>query len=405
MAELAVLLYGAPVGVIQGDDWRAFDFRVVPAAFDRFEMLSTALSESIPLSLAPPRGDARKRRNFFAELLPEGPALRFMAERARVAPEDVVGLLRRYGRDVAGAVEVFDPASGIESHEPDLRRLAPAQVREIATAQAATPLGNDPDAGRTSLGGVQGKIALALVDGRWNQPLGGFPSTHIVKPASPERPAMVFDEEYGARIARRLALLEYETWIEDFAGLDALVVERYDRGPGNPPARVHQEDMNQALGASGNQKYQEHGGVVTLRRIAAVLSRYSAADAVRLLRLVVLAAALGNLDLHAKNISILRPEGGPATLAPAYDMVPWFAQPTDGRLALAVNGLYRLADLTGADLAAEGEAWGIEKAAAVVGQTLEATLAAVAAEVPHPQAHPDLRPLIEANTRRLALGR
>ncbi|MDR1118554.1 MAG: hypothetical protein LBL01_04580 [Bifidobacteriaceae bacterium] len=69
MAELPVLWYGAPVGVTKGDDWRAFDFRVVPAAFDRFEMLSTALSGSIPYvtrnapGAALVAGPGRARRN------------------------------------------------------------------------------------------------------------------------------------------------------------------------------------------------------------------------------------------------------------------------------------------------------------------------------------------------------
>src|SRR5690606_5717157 len=117
--------------------------------------------------------------------------------------------------------------------------------------------------------------------------------------------AVIYDEEYGARLARRLGLMKYVTEISEFDGLPALVIERYDRADGE---RVHQEDFNQALGAAGNQKYQEYGGVVSLRRIAEVLALHADRSEIhRLARTVVFAVAIGNLDMHAKNISLLHP--------------------------------------------------------------------------------------------------
>ncbi|WP_206444019.1 HipA domain-containing protein [Nocardioides turkmenicus] len=60
---------------------------------------------------------------------------------------------------------------------------------------------------------------------------------------------MIYDEEYGARIAQALGLTTYETFIEEFAGTPALVIERYDRGHevDGVPSRMHQEDFNQAI--------------------------------------------------------------------------------------------------------------------------------------------------------------
>lgn len=71
----------------------------------------------------------------------------------------------------------------------------------------------------------------------------------ILKPAPAEHPQLIFDEEYGARIARALGLAEFETRTATFAGAHALVIERYDRAPDAPLGRIHQEDVNQALGA------------------------------------------------------------------------------------------------------------------------------------------------------------
>ncbi|MDR1152715.1 MAG: hypothetical protein LBK72_09630, partial [Bifidobacteriaceae bacterium] len=108
-----------------------------------------------------------------------------------------------------------------------------------------------------------------------------------------------------------------------------------------------------------------------------------------------------NLDLLAKTISMLHPIQGPPILAPAYDMVPWIVQPTDGRLAMSVNGVYRLDELTVVDLVAEGLAWGVRDANQIVAETLDGVLVATSDEAPHPRAHPDLRARIEANTRRI----
>src|SRR5690606_29175401 len=108
---------------------------------------------------------------------------------------------------------------------------------------------------------------------------------------------------------------------------------------------VHQEDVNQALAASGNEKYQRYGGRVSLARIAGLLAQLADRSArERLLTMAVLSVALGNLDMHAKNVSLLHQPDGAISLAPAYDVVPHAHLPNDGELALAIDGVYRHAD-------------------------------------------------------------
>ncbi|WP_348681174.1 HipA domain-containing protein [uncultured Microbacterium sp.] len=97
----------------------------------------------------------------------------------------------------------------------------------------------------------------------------------MLKPQLPTRPTVIFDEEYGARLSRRLGLAAFDTRVEEFDGLPTLVIERFDRAGG---ARIHQEDFNQVLGASANQKYQELGGVVSLARVAGALSQYAGSE-------------------------------------------------------------------------------------------------------------------------------
>ncbi|MDR0782909.1 MAG: HipA domain-containing protein [Propionibacteriaceae bacterium] len=403
MQRLEVWLYGTLVGTLEGATWRDYDFRAADEGVARFGVLSTVLSEAIPLVVkARPASRAQVRRNFFDELLPEGITRVRLAQQASVEVFDTLGLLRRFGRDTAGALQIFDPTDPWEPPTPELRPLDAAAVRQLADSNASFPLGNDSVQGRISLAGVQPKLALVKRDGGWWQPLGGYPSTHIVKPAPERFPTMIFDEEYGCRIAHHLGLLDYEVTIVEFAGLPTLVAQRYDRSEvAWEITRLHQEDMNQALGASGDQKYQQYGGVTTGKRIATVVSRHGPEALQRWLRLLIFACAIGNLDLHGKNISLLRHPDGSASLAPAYDNVPLLHQPTNGELALAVDKVYRLADLRTTNLAAEALPWGVDNPIDIIDSTLDQISDFVAQANPLGGAHPQITTLITANITRL----
>ncbi|MBM7503760.1 HipA domain-containing protein [Agromyces aurantiacus] len=252
---------------------------------------------------------------------------------------------------------------------------------------------------------MQPKVVLARIDDGWHRVHDGFPSTHILKPEVARYPTMIFDEEYGARIARVLGLIEYDTWIEEFGDIRALVIERYDRATDAPTGRVHQEDLCQALGIPRTQKYQEQGGDASLDRFHSLVRAQAGRDSVeRLARMVVLAVAIGNVDLHAKNLALLHPFDAPTTLAPAYDTVPLRHQPNDGRMAFAVNSVYRHADLTIDDLETQLGSWSAA-AGGLVRPTLERIAAVIDAETPHPAAYSGLRRDLAGFVANLLAGR
>lgn len=405
MPDLEVHIYGTHVGNLVGDSWRDFDFVATPAAVERFGVGSTVLSESVPLVPHQPRGRAARRRVFFDELLPEGAARQRLADRARVTTADTLGLLAAYGRDVAGAVQVIDPTVDDGADAPRARALSTADVVDLLDDVVAFPLGNAPKSGKASLAGVQEKVLLARVGDRWAQCLYGYPSTHILKPVARPHVDMIFNEEYASRIARALGLAPYATWIESFEGTDALVIERYDRDDAVPGHRLHQEDFNQVLGASGAEKYQEHGGKVSLGRIASIVSSTEGPDGlVRLLTQVTLAVCVGNLDMHAKNISLLHLPDGSSRLAPAYDVVPLTHYPgIDGRLAMAINDVYEHARIRRSDLIGEARRWGM--GAARAGEVVDAAVATIRSivqqEEPHARAVPGLRHVIDSVAARI----
>ncbi len=407
MPSLEVHLYETHVGDLVGNSWRDFDFVAMGAAIDRFGVGSTVLSESVPLVPRQPRGKAARRRVFFDELLPEGAARQRLADRARVTPMDTLGLLAAYGRDVAGAVQVIDPTAADAAEPPRARALSTADIVDLLDDVAAFPLGNAPMSGKASLAGVQEKVLLARVGDRWAQCLYGYPSTHILKPVARSHSDMIYNEEYASRLARALGLAPYATWIETFACTDALVIERYDRDDEILGRRLHQEDFNQALGASGAEKYQEHSGKVSLGRVASVVASLEGLGGLeRLLTLVTLAVAVGNLDMHAKNISLLHPPEGPARLAPAYDVVPLTHYPgIDGRMAMAINDVYEHSRIRRNDLIAEAGRWGLGagRAEEVIDQAVKVVRSTVEHESPHARAVPGLPALIDSLAVRIGL--
>ena len=405
MAELAVELYGTLIGTLIGSG-SDFDFKGSAAGLSRFGLDSTVLSVAIPLAAIHPRSQKKRRQNFFRELLPEGEARVVLARQAGLDPEDVFALLRRYGRDLAGALQIWDLMAPDEPRPPSIEPVSEAQVANMLRTAAAHPLGNFTAGGKTSLAGVQEKIVLARTDQGWARALDGWPSTHILKPIPGSWPTMIFDEEYGARIAKALGLARHETWMDSFDGVPALVIERYDRDTKMPGGRLHQEDFNQALGCSGNEKYQRYGGKATLVRIAGILSALGDHDSVeRLYKLAVLSVAIGNLDLHAKNLALLHPQDGEPVLSPAYDMVPQAHLPNDGELALAISGEYRHASVTLDHLVAEGTAWRLPNAAALAHETLHQIAGVVRAEIPRAGAYPALTDDIAQFTSNLLDGR
>jgi len=402
--RLAVELYDEIIGTLKSDS-RTFDFFPTPEAISRFGVNSAVLSVSIPLAPNQRRNHAVRRRNWFAELLPEGVQYDYMLAQAGLRDGDILEFLTRYGRDVAGAVQLWDMDDPTEPKVPEVRPVNDVEIRSLLDDPMGSPLANEPKAGRSSLSGVQPKVVLVKTVDGWAQALGGYPSTHILKPQlKDEKTSVIFDEEYGARITSAIGLARIPTSITVFDGLATLVIERYDRVSGH---RLHQEDFSQALGARGNQKYQEFGGRVTLLRVAEVLKLHCPEeDLTNLGRMVVLAVAIGNLDMHTKNIGLLHPSNGEVRLAPTYDVVPQVHRNnSDGKLALAVNGKYQHAEITKSDLFAEFASWGLRRSAEIVERTLVEIETALRSEFPLKGAYANLRNNCLSFTTALLAGR
>jgi serine/threonine-protein kinase HipA len=123
MPELFVDIYGTQVGCLSGS-WRAFDINIDPAAVIKFGLDRAILSVAIPLTAVTVAARKERRQNFFRELLPEGRMLSRLAQESGLEEYDVIGLLRNFGRDLAGALQIWDPDATGEPRQPALEPLS-----------------------------------------------------------------------------------------------------------------------------------------------------------------------------------------------------------------------------------------------------------------------------------------
>ena len=174
MCDLHVELYGVHIGEIVGTG-PSFDFVATPLAVETFGLDSTVMSLAVPLAAVPARARRGHRQNFFRELLPDGRMLSSLAQNAGVAEYDVVGMLPRYGRDVAGALQIWDPEAPGEPKAPATEPLTSSDVADLLRNVTTFPLANKPLSGKTSLAGVQDKVVLARCAQGWARVVDGYP--------------------------------------------------------------------------------------------------------------------------------------------------------------------------------------------------------------------------------------
>lgn len=358
---LAAWLYGihiadlAPAGNLVDLTWTG-------NAAERWGLGSRVVSNLLPTGRAGLHPHPRAVTAFLQGLLAEGNLREHLAFEASLTPDDVFGMVSAYGRDTAGALVFLPEGAGPENR---VGALEPMTDTDIATRLRAAGAFTPGRQESTSLAGLQPKIVLQRTHERWYRCLDGAPSTHIIK-LGPEPDSVLSDvidtEAACIELARMVGLSTISATVTHFDDVRALVISRYDRTTtlDGQVLRVHQEDTAQALGLDTqdmNRKFQRGRNLPSLKAIAEVL-RSGGQEPDRLLALTAFNLAVGNSDAHAKNISLLRPEDGSCSLAPAYDIAMHAHHRTFNNVfAMDVNGRRAMTTLTGADLLAEVQGW------------------------------------------------
>lgn len=298
------------------------------------------ISLSLPLRAEP---FAAPGLAFFANLLPEADVRRQLCARLGISVDNDFALLAAIGGECAGALTLVDPEKAPARRRADYRPLSHEELQKLAANQVL-PAVDGTRGVRLSLAGAQDKLPVLIDGDALLIPLGEAPSSHLLKFPSARFKHLPANEVLMTMLARELGLpvVEAELWKLRREGM--CVVKRYDRvATGGGIARVHQEDLCQALGYPPLLKYEKEGGPNFQQCFEAVrgASAQPLADGQILLRWLCFNVLAFNSDGHAKNLSLLYSDG-PIRLGPIYDLVCTRAyERLATQLAMGVGGEFQ----------------------------------------------------------------
>lgn len=343
------------VGRLERTDFGA-RFRYEPdvVAAPRDEL---AVCFRMPVREAPYESRGTNVHPFFAGLLPEGLRMRALVRGTKTSEDDLFSLLAACGADTVGDVRVHAPGEAPTVARPVIDLASVDSLSFDDVLRSSLTFGETFDRAMTS--GVQPKVSAAMISMSVEASRRG--KSYMLKLTPSDYPRLVENEFFWMRFAKGLGLQVAEVaLLHDRDGAAGLLVERFDRVPGAtrnaPRVAVHQEDACQLLDRYPADKYR-----LRLREIGEALDVCSApiVERARLVQLVALSYAIGNGDLHGKNISV-RVHGGDVRLSPLYDVLSTLPY-GDDRMALGVEG--RDKNVTRRDIVNFGERIGVREAA------------------------------------------
>jgi serine/threonine-protein kinase HipA len=314
----------------------------------------TPLSLSLPPTQAH-HGDGPVRA-FLWGLLPDNEqVLERWARTYQVSAGSPFALLRHVGEDCAGAAQFVRPdrLDALAAGRAEIQWLEVEDVAERLRALRRDPTAwHLHEAGQFSLAGAQAKTALYYDEetGRWGEPHGVTPTTHILKPAVTGLDDHDLNEHLCLAAAAALGMATAYSYVGRFGPQRAIVIERYDRlrRPEGTVTRIHQEDLCQAMALPPTRKYQNESGP-TPEQIITVLREHirpasAAAESVhRFVDALAYNWIIGGTDAHAKNYSVLL-SGGQVRLARLYDIASALAYDDMYlprlRMAMKIGGEY-----------------------------------------------------------------
>jgi serine/threonine-protein kinase HipA len=321
------------------------------------------LSQSLPLKTD--GFDRNECQGFFGGILPEADQRDTIARNLGISKKNDFAMLEQIGGECAGAVTFMPPGEPLPEAKHSYHPLDDKTLAETLRKLPARPLLAGEDGIRLSLAGAQVKLAVHKSQtGKLSIPLGGAPSTHIIKPAVRGYEGIVANEAFCMRLAQAVKLKTANVETGHVEGIDFLLVERYDRKTdANQTIRLHQEDFCQALGKDSNLKYQNEGGpsLKDCFDLLRATSSFQIRDLQALLDAVLFNVLIGNNDAHAKNFSLLYDQG--VALAPLYDLICTVAYPDlASKMAMKIGSKYEFDQVLPRHFEAMAEEAGLSKA-------------------------------------------
>src|ERR1700728_2950823 len=188
---------------------------------------ASPLSQSLPLRKE--RFSRNECRGFFGGILPEETKREIIARNLGISARNDYAMLEQIGGECAGAVTFIPTGETLPEQHYGYRKLSPDELAAILRELPKRPLLAGDEGIRLSLAGAQDKIAVRMERGEVYLPLGGAPTTHILKPAVERFNGVVFNEALCMKLAAAAGLPAAGVEARSVDGIDYLLVKRCDR--------------------------------------------------------------------------------------------------------------------------------------------------------------------------------
>src|SRR5437879_3259093 len=194
---LDVYLQNDLVGHLVQDEGGEMTFEYVESWLTRSG--ATPLSQSLPLRKE--RFKRKECRGFFAGILPEESKRETIARNLGISARNDYAMLERIGGECAGAVTFLPQGESMPERRYGYRALTDEELAAVLKELPRRPLLAGDEGIRLSLAGAQDKLAVRIEGGAVCVPLGGAPSTHILKPNVDRFEGVVFNEAFCMQLA------------------------------------------------------------------------------------------------------------------------------------------------------------------------------------------------------------
>lgn len=296
-------------------------------------------------------------KNFIENLLPEGNALDFLSTYYQISKSNPFAMIKTIGIETTGALTFASSPSELKT---EFREITEKELAQRIRERNSIPLSIWDKKPRLSVAGLQDKLPIAIIKGKYGFGEGTLASTHIFK-FNKESLNIVINEYLSMKLAKHAGLNVADVDLIKIEDIDVLLVKRFDREliDVQRVKRLHIIDACQALDLSVGYKYERNFGsgehVKNIREGVSYKKIFSLAQLCEiplvakkeLITWICVNLILGNSDAHGKNISFFV-ERDKITLAPFYDIVNISLYETiyEQEMAMAIDDEFNSNNLT-----------------------------------------------------------
>jgi serine/threonine-protein kinase HipA len=302
-------------------------------------------------------------KNFVENLLPEGDGLDRVVNYLQISKNNKFALLNAIGEETSGALS-FIKEDAIDIKKTSFREISNEELTQRIQQRKEIPITIWDKKPRLSVAGVQEKLPICKLEGKYGLAQGQLCSTHILKFDKADE-NLVLNEYFSLQLAKTAGLNIPKVEIKKFGDELVLEVERFDRKivSNTHIEKIHIIDSCQALGLPTSFKYERNFGNgrdvkniregVSFKKLDALSKKVKVPILAKktLLEWTIVNLILGNSDAHGKNISYFVDKSG-LSITPFYDIVniSLYENKYDTSLAMAIDDEFNLSDLTPYDI-------------------------------------------------------